>query len=107
MYSRYVEVIRSMISLARTKYIYYSIGIAISASLPAWSQDIDHSLGPIKQAQSSDPAGFQLMIFCIGLLVFMVLGLFTGTMFYFMQGKKNKSYSQKSDASVEDKVSTE
>lgn len=77
----------------RAIYIHCLLGIAFSTSLPAWAQNIDHSLGPIKQAQNADPAGFQLMIFCIGLLVFMVMGLFLGTMFYFMKGKKKQSGS--------------
>lgn len=82
-----------MNKLGRAEYIFCSIGITINTCLPVWSQGIDHSLGPIKQAQSSDPAGFQLMIFCIGLLVFMVFGLFAGTIFYFVQDKKEEGKS--------------
>ncbi|MBZ0185204.1 MAG: hypothetical protein K8F91_03055 [Candidatus Obscuribacterales bacterium] len=74
--------------------LFSSLCFSISGSIltGAWlavrAQDLDHFLGPIRQAQESDPGGFGLMIFCIGLLVTMVLGLFVGTMFYIFKSKK-------------------
>jgi hypothetical protein len=41
-------------------------------------------------SQSMDPAGFRLMLMCIGLLALLVVSLFAGTMFYFLKGKKGK-----------------
>jgi hypothetical protein len=41
-------------------------------------------------SQSLDPAGFRLMLMCIGMLVLLVVSLFAGTMFYFLKGKKDK-----------------
>lgn len=70
------------------------IGIATGAYftylLPAAAQGIDQKFSPIRQAQESDPAGFTLMIVCIGILVTMVLGLFGGTIFYMSRDKKMK-----------------
>lgn len=71
-------------------FIHGLVGIIFSACSPAIAQNLDHSLGPIKQAQETDPAGFGLMVFCICLLVLMVLGLFGGTIFYFVQDKKKR-----------------
>lgn len=66
------------------------IGITSGIGEAALAQNIEHSLGPIRQSQEADPGGFTLMIFCIGLLVTMVLCLFAGTMFYFLKSKKKK-----------------
>ncbi len=70
------------------------IGIATGAYfthlLPATAQGIDQKFSPIRQAQESDPAGFTLMIVCIGILVTMVLGLFGGTIFYMSRDKRMK-----------------
>ena len=90
------------------RYFFLAGGIICSASSKAYAQNIDHSLGPIKQAQAADPAGFTLMIVCIGLLVFMVLGLFGGTMFYMCKDKsKNKQYSGSSPQKEESKIGSE
>ncbi|MGD9682315.1 MAG: hypothetical protein AB7W16_14100 [Candidatus Obscuribacterales bacterium] len=67
-----------------------AVGIVSGVGQVALAQNIEHSLGPIRQSQEADPGGFTLMIFCIGLLVTMVLCLFAGTMFYFLKGKKKK-----------------
>lgn len=96
-----------MITQSKIQYTSIAVGIAVSIGLPAFAQNIDHSLGPIRQAQSSDPAGFTLMVFCIGLLVFMVLGLFIGTMFYFMKGQKKQIATKATAPQNEAKVSTD
>ena len=82
-------------------------GIINGVYLPVSAQGLDHSLGPIKQAQAADPAGFGLMVFCIGLLIFMVLALFIGTMFYFMKGQKKPAQNESSPPVKEATASTE
>lgn len=72
----------SIIGIATGAYFFYL--------LPAAAQGLDQKFSPIKEAQESDPAGFTLMIVCIGILVTMVLGLFGGTIFYMSRDKKNK-----------------
>ncbi len=44
-------------------------------------------------SQSTDPAGFRLMMMCIGLLFLLVVSLFAGTMFYFLKAKRDKKGS--------------
>jgi len=72
----------------------FVFGIVSGIGQAALAQNIEHSLGPIRQSQEADPGGFTLMIFCIGLLVTMVLCLFAGTMFYFLKGGKSKTRSK-------------
>ena len=58
--------------------------------LPCQCRELGDALTPIKSSTQSDPAGFGLMIFCIGLLVFLVLTIFVGTGYYVFKGGKKR-----------------
>jgi hypothetical protein len=52
------------------------------------AQGVNDSLAPIMDSTENDPAGAQLMFVCIGLLVFLVMTIFAGTMYYMINAKK-------------------
>lgn len=54
----------------------------------ACAGELGDAFAPIKDSTSNDPAGFQLMVISIGILVVMVGSIFTVTMIYMIKGKK-------------------
>lgn len=63
-------------------------GISIVCGASAWAGEASDVFVPIKDSTSNDPAGMQLMIISIGILVTMVMAIFIVTTIYMMQGNK-------------------
>ncbi len=61
--------------------------IAAGSSGGAFAGELGDAFVPIKDSTSADPAGFQLMIISIGILVTMVLSIFTVTIVYMTKSK--------------------
>jgi len=66
------------------------INIIYGALMPVFAGEASDIFVPIKDSTSNDPAGFQLMVISIGILVTMVGAIFTVTMIYMLKGNKKK-----------------
>lgn len=62
--------------------------LALVSSPEALAQGVSDALTPIMDSTENDPAGAQLMIMCIGLLVTLVMTIFGGTMYYMLRANK-------------------
>lgn len=68
-----------------------ALGISIACGAAAWAGEATDAFVPIQDSTSKDPAGMQLMIVSIGILVTMVLAIFIVTTIYMVKGsKKNR-----------------
>ncbi len=61
--------------------------VACGITSVAYAGELSDAFVPIKDSTSTDPAGFQLMMISIGILVTMVLSIFTVTIVYMTKSK--------------------
>jgi hypothetical protein len=73
-----------------------AIGVSIACGAAAVAGEASDAFVPIQDSTSRDPAGMQLMIISIGILVTMVLAIFTVTTIYMIKGSKKNSGSPES-----------
>jgi hypothetical protein len=73
--------------------------ITCGAFSSAWAGEASDVFVPMKDSTSNDPAGTQLMIISIGILVTMVLAIFTVTIVFMMKSSKKtrKAPSESND----------
>jgi hypothetical protein len=83
---------------AKIKAFAIAFGISIAFGASAWAGEATDAFVPIQDSTSKDPAGMQLMIVSIGILVTMVLAIFTVTMVYMIKGGKKKSRPPQSES---------
>jgi len=76
--------------------------LALVSSPEALAQGVNDSLAPIMDSTENDPAGAQLMIMCIGLLVTLVMTIFGGTMYYMLKSKKKPTAQNAAPAAKDD-----
>ena len=66
----------------------FCTSIVCGAMTGVYAGEFGDAFVPIQDSTSKDPAGFQLMIVSIGILVVMVMSIFIVTTIYLMKGKK-------------------
>ncbi len=75
-----------------------AFGISIACGAAALAGEASDAFVPIQDSTSRDPAGMQLMFISIGILVTMVVAIFTVTTIYMVKGsKKNRRQNESSD----------
>ncbi|MBX3150216.1 hypothetical protein KF728_08730 [Candidatus Obscuribacterales bacterium] len=75
-----------------------ALGISIACGAAALAGEASDAFVPIQDSTSRDPAGMQLMFISIGILVTMVVAIFTVTTIYMVKGsKKNRRQNENSD----------
>ncbi|MBX3074435.1 hypothetical protein KF707_00840 [Candidatus Obscuribacterales bacterium] len=75
-----------------------ALGISIACGAAALAGEASDAFVPIQDSTSRDPAGMQLMFISIGILVTMVVAIFTVTTIYMVKGsKKNRRQNESSD----------
>ena len=91
--------VSSTLNAMKTLILTLAISIVCGALSSAWAGEASDAFVPIKDSTANDPAGMQLMIISIGILVTMVLAIFTVTMVYMIKGNKKtrKAPSESND----------
>ena len=75
-----------------------ALGISIACGAAALAGEASDAFVPIQDSTSRDPAGMQLMFISIGILVTMVVAIFTVTTIYMVKGsKKSRRQNESSD----------